>query len=38
LFFNIIVENEDIFDFNRCRDFLDYMITPQIGNFPITLI
>jgi len=37
-FFNINVENKDIFDFSRCRHFLDHVITPRIGNFPIKLI
>jgi len=38
VFFDIIVENEDIFDFSRCHHFLDHEITPKIGNSPITLI
>jgi len=38
VFFDIIVENGDIFDFSRCRHFLDHVITPKIGNFPIMLI
>jgi len=36
-FFDIIVKNEDIFDFSWCRHFLDHMITPKIGNSPIAL-
>jgi len=34
VFFDIIVENEDIFG----RHFLDHVITLKIGNSPITLI
>jgi len=37
-FFDIIVENEEILDFSRCRHFLNHVITLKIGNSPITLI